>query len=159
VNLASIAPEVVSPPAYVVQAFDEAKAVAECRTLVKRRDEAKGEFKDAILALGQKLIEARRAMPGVILTGGHGGVRESYSLAFLAFVEKCGISRAAASQYMSYARNPLTSVRNKAHYASKNTPKFFYRRKTLAEVRELLQQAPDVATALRVIEEELNEIK
>jgi hypothetical protein len=158
VNLASIAPEVVSPPAYVVQAFDEAKAVAECRALIERRDEAKGEFKDAILELGQKLIEARRAMPGV-----KGKGKEVYSPAFLAFVEKCGLAKDSAGIYMGYARDPRRLEKNRANTAAlikkKGGTKGYYRRKTLTEVRELLQQAPDVATALRVIEEELNEIK
>jgi hypothetical protein len=154
VNLASIAPEVVSPPAYVVQAFDEAKAVAECRALVERRDEAKGEFRIATLVLGQKLIEARRAMPGVVTTFGN----ETYSPAFLAFVEKCGLAKCTALQYMSYARNPARMMEHSKR-ASHARRVARTRHKTLTEVRELLQQAPDVATALRVIEEELNEIK
>jgi hypothetical protein len=59
---------------------------------------------------------------------------------------------------MSYARNPARMMEHSKH-ASHARRVARTRHKTLTEVRELLQQAPDVATALRVIEEELNEIK
>lgn len=145
-------PEQINPPAMIQAAFDEARALVECRELIARRDEAKGEYKDAILLLGQKFIEARKAMPGVIAPGGN----ERYSPAFKAFVEKTGLSIITACNYMCYARNPkrLEAARARATVSSLASTR---RAKILKEVAQLLAEAPDLATARRVIQEELNE--
>lgn len=142
-------PEQINPPAMIQAAFDEAQALAECRELIARRDEAKGEFKDAILLLGQRLIAARKAMPGATGIGG----KENYSVAFKAFLEKVGLATNTASTYMSYARNParLAAQRSRDSQRARRT-------KVLTEVAELLAQAPDLDTARRVIQEELNAI-
>lgn len=152
-------PEQINPPAVVQAAFDEARALAECRELIARRDEAKGEFKDAVALLGQKLIEARRAMPGVMGPFN----KESFSPGFLAFVEKTGLALSTAKSYMVFARDPKKreaynakkGIRNAAKYRAKRNRD---RRLALEEVVELLGQAPDLATARRVIQEELNAI-
>ena len=154
--LNEIRPDVLNPPAIVVQAFDEARAVEECKALIERRDEAKGEFKDAILALGQKFIEARRAMPDVPNLKG-GGLM--YGPAFLAFIEKCGLAKPTAAKYMSYVKDPrrLMATRTRG-LADTNRYRARLRRQTLAEVSALLVEAPDLETARRIITEELNEL-
>lgn len=144
-------PEQINPPAMIQAAFDEARALAECRELIARRDEAKGEFKDAILLLGQKFIEARRMMPGTMAPGG----MERYSPAFLAFVAKTGLSMGTAASYMGYARKPERLMVHRERVNHNN--KFAHRAKILKEVAQLLAEAPDLATARRVIQEELNE--
>lgn len=151
--LSDIAPEVISPPALVQAAFDEVKAVAECRVLIERRDDARGDYSEAIIALGQKLIDARKAMPGPVLKNG----TESYSPRFLVFIEKLGLSRSTAVSYMCFARNPQRLAN--AHNRYKRYTVGGYRKKTLTEVQELLIQASTLEEARRVIEEELNEIK
>jgi hypothetical protein len=140
----------MTPSAYVQAAFDEARALAECKALLERRDEAKGEFKDAVLLLGQKLTEARRAMPGVIGPGGH----EKYSPAFRSFIGQLGLALTTAKGYISFARNPARlAASRKRHYSGMR------RVRVLKEVAELLAQAPDIETARRVIQEELSEVK
>jgi hypothetical protein len=141
--------------------FDEARALEEIKSQLERRDEAKGEFKDAILLIGQKLIEARRALPGASIGNG-----ESYSPAFLAFIEKSGVKKVTASMYMSYARDPrrldaerarqraITAKMGGAMQRASTT----HRRRTLADVQALLAEAPDLETARRIITEELNEL-
>lgn len=154
----------LNPPAIVRQAFDEATAVAECRALIERKDAAKGDFKDATLLLGQRLLDARRAMPDVPRFGTHGKLL--CSPAFRAFVEKCGIAWHTARCYMNYARNPQAleqaRLRNRQHHeatgGSHKATVNRARRKTLAEVQALLAEAPDLETARRVIAEELNEL-
>lgn len=145
-------PEQINPPAMIQAAFDEARALAECRELIARRDEAKGEFKDAILLLGQKFIEARRMMPGRRALNGV----ETYSDQFKAFVEKTGLSMSTVCGYMSFARKPesLTAHRKRGTRSSRAAT---HRMKALKEVAQLLAEAPDLATARRVIQEELNE--
>src|SRR5438270_13770063 len=86
----------------VRQLFDEARSLAACRVLIEQRDTAKGEYIDAVLALGHQLIQVRRAVPGASVRPG----QESYSPTFLAFIEKLGIHRATATRYMSQARDP-----------------------------------------------------
>lgn len=156
----NIRPDVLNPPAIVVAAFDEARALEEIKAAVAARDEAKGEFKDAILVIGQKLIEARRAMPGIIGRNG----RETYSSAFLAFVEQCGLSIHTARSYVTFARDPKRLERHRGRTHKGNNKRFIGRLKetrrcALEEVRDLLQQAPDLETAQRIIQEELDEIK
>ena len=154
-------PDVLNPPAIVVQAFDEARALEEIKAAVERRDEAKGEFKGAVLVIGQTLIEARRAMPGTALPNG----MEKYSPAFLAFIEKCGLARITAIGYMGFARNPARytakvaggKALKKALRAARGAD-YYPRRRILAEVSALLAEAPDLETARRVITEELNEL-
>ncbi len=149
--------DLISPPAMIQAAFDEARALAECRELIARRDEAKGEFKDAVLLLGQRLVAARKAMPGAPLPNG----REHFSPAFVSFVEKTGLSFGTVKRYMTYARNPrqLESQRARERERAGITVSSFkhQRVKVLTEVAKLLAEAPDLATARRVIQEELNE--
>ena len=144
-----ITPEQLSPPAMIRAAFDEARALAECKELIARRDEAKGEFKDAVLLLGQKLIEARRAMPDVVFSDG----KKCYSRGFSGFLEKAGLTVGGAYSYMRFARDPakLDRARRQARVGP--------RTRVLKEVVELLAQAPDLATARQVIQEELDAIK
>lgn len=143
--------EQINPPAMIQAAFDEARALAECRELIARRDEAKGEFKDALLLLGQKFIEARRMMPGSPRPNG----QENYSDRFKAFVEKTGLAIGTAANYMGYARKPERLMLHREKINHNN--KFARRAKVLKEVAQLLAEAPDLATARRVIQEELNE--
>ena len=145
-------PEQINPPAMIQAAFDEARALAECRELIARRDEAKGEYKDAVLLLGQKFIEARRMMPGAVMPNG----QENYSDQFKAFVEKAGLSVKTARHYMRYARNPKALERQRAVGRARDGARY-RRAKVLKEVAQLLAEAPDLATARRVIQEELNE--
>ena len=151
-----ISPEVLNPPAVVVQAFDEVRALVEIQEAVARRDEAKGEFKDAISVVGRKLIEARRAMPDVPSRGSRGHL--TYSPAFLAFIEKTGLTKSTARHYMSYVRNPKTleKQRNNALCHGGTGRR---RRRLLTEVLDLLTKAPDLNTAIAVVREEINEIK
>lgn len=141
-------PEQINPPAMIQAAFDEARALAECRELIARRNEARGEFKSAVLLLGQRLIAARAAMPGPMGVAG----RESYSVGFKAFLGKLGLAMSTASAYMSYARDPARLSAQKVRESHRTR-----RAKVLKEVAELLAEAPDLATARRVIQEELNE--
>lgn len=151
-------PDVINPPAIVHQAFDEEKALTECRTLIEKRDEAKGECRDAILALGQKLIEARRAMPGEMNTNG----KEKYSPGFRAFIKKIDLSHGVVSTYMRYARNPdvLTAHRDRDrikklgayHDRSKKL-----RRLTLAEVLAAYNNGHSPEAIFRAIAEELGQ--
>lgn len=148
--------EQINPPAIIQAAFDEARALAECRELIARRDEAKGEHKGATLLLGQMLIAARKAMPGVLRPNG----QEAYSDRFKAFVEKAGITLGTAQVYMTYARKPARLEKVKAYsvaYESTYKRAAARRAKILKEVAQLLAEAPDLATARRVIQEELNE--
>jgi len=140
-------PEQINPPAIVQAAFDEARTLAECRELIARRNDARGEFKDAVLLLGQRLVAARAAMPGPVGVGG----KESYSAGFKAFLEKLGLATNTASTYMSYARDPARLSAQKVRESQRTR-----RAKVLKEVAELLAQAPDLDTARRVIQEELN---
>lgn len=130
----------LSPPAIVQAAFDEARIVAECRALIVRRDEAKGEFKSVIIALGQKFLEARRAMCGA----GH------YTPAFIAFIEKCGLAKRTVEGYMSYARKPERLTRDKSRRGIAPA-----RRRTLVEIRDMLTQAADLDAAIEAIDLEL----
>jgi len=148
----ALTPETISPPALVQAAFDEARALAECKELIERRDDAQGEVKEAFLLLGQKLIQARRAMPGTMKPNG----TEKYSPTFLAFIDKVGLTLATARRYMSFARDPKRLEANRAHARKRGSER---RVRVLKEVVELLAQAPDLETARRVIQEELNEIK
>jgi hypothetical protein len=145
----------LNPPAIVQAAFDEERALAEVRQAIERRDEAKGEYKDAILAIGQVLIDARRAMPGVMVGGS-----EKYSPQFLAFVEKCGLGKMTAAHYMGFVRDPkrLELLRQKAALdRRRGGPTVRVRRKTLKEVLDMLKDADSVEQAMEVIRGELNE--
>lgn len=157
-------PEQINPPAMIQAAFDEARALAECRELIARRDEAKGEFKDAILLLGQKFIEARRMMPDVPSRSDGGGAR-TYSPAFRAFIEKCGLAHITACHYMSFARDPKkleAHKKRKADITAKAGGSGAYqngrsRRRALVEVLDMLKKAADLDAAIEAIQEELNE--
>lgn len=148
-------PDVINPPAIVQAAFDEARALVEIKAAVERRNTAKGEFKHAVLVIGQRLVEARRAMPDVV--GVRGARTGAYSPAFLAFIEKCGLARSTAQNYMGYVRDPRRLERARAQ-TNGTTVRAGWRRKTLTEVQALLAEAPDLATASRIIAEELNEL-
>jgi hypothetical protein len=146
------------PTAAVVQAaFDEEHALAEVRRHVKRRDAAKGEYKNAVIDIGRLLVEVRRAMPGVKRVNG----QETPSAQFLAFVEKCGFTKAAAWQYMSYARNPegyLDRIKANAKLGREQRAGWkFHRRQTLAEIVDMLRAADSIEQAIETIQGELNE--
>jgi hypothetical protein len=143
-----------NPPAIVVQAFDEEKALAECRALIEQRDGAKGEFKDAIIALGQKLIEARRAMPGQPLPNG----RERHSPAFVAFFEKCGLSRSTANSYMSYARDPKRLEKNRDSVRQHGGGSRYARHRTLKEMLAAINNGYSLAEIKAAIQKELSSV-
>ena len=147
-------PQVISPPGFVQAAFDEARALAECKDLLERREAAKGEYKSVILLLGAKLIEARRAMPDVVF----GNSKPCYSRGFAAFIDKLGLKPSTAYSYMRFARDPKKLEAQKTRVQELTGPGR-RRARVLREVAELLEQAPDLATARRVIQEELDEIK
>lgn len=136
----------LSPPAIVQAAFDEARALEEIKAAVERRDNAR-------LVIGQKLNEARQALSPLSLSDS-----QPWTEAFKAFVAKTGLARSTVYIYMSYARNPASMTRHLElkRAADRSSVR---RRKLLEEVRELLQQAPDLTTAQRIIQEELDEIK
>lgn len=143
------------PVAAVVQAaFDEERALAKVQEAIGRRDDAKGEYQDAILEIGRTLAEARRAMPGPII----GGV-ESYGPRFLAFIEKCGLAKHTAKTYMSYARDPqrLFAKRERNTVRGRNQTAQYARRKTLEEIVDMLRAADSIEQAIETIQGELNE--
>jgi hypothetical protein len=129
--------------------FDEEKALAECKELIARRDEAKGEFKDTIVEIGKRLLEARRAWPDERLP--QGGV--GYSKQLRTFIAKLGIEHNTGKRYMSYARDPSRLAENRR--AVKR-----YAKSRVVALREMLTAYDGGATPEEIftaIREELKE--
>lgn len=143
------APGPVPPSAYVQAAFDEEQAAARVKEATARRDDARADYKDAILEIGRILVEARRAMPDVPGVTGRG----AFSPQFLAFVAKCGLAKQTARLYMGYARNPKILEAQRRRGRIRRVP----RPKVLAEILEMLREAGSVEEAIAVIEGELSE--
>jgi hypothetical protein len=136
------------PPAIYAPAFDEQHALVTARNLLAQRDAAKGDYKDAVLALGRLLADVRRTLPDV--PGQRGTL--TFSPAFLAFTEKVGLTRSTVTQYMSYARDPKRLEANRSRMRGNNTPKHRYRRQTLEQILAAIENgftADDIRAAIR----------
>lgn len=136
-----------APVVQVQAAFDEERALVEIREQIDRRDAAKGAHISAMLVIGQKLIEARRAMPGVALQNG----KETYSAAFLAFCAKVGLGKETVTRYMSLARSPARLERS---VTTSREARKSLRATTLIEIRDALL-ACTREEVLEAIEQEL----
>jgi hypothetical protein len=156
--------DLINPPAIVRQAFDEEKALAECRELIARRDEAKGEFKSTILLLGQKLAEARQAWPDTVNSRGCG---KTYNPRLIGFAEKLGIARGSLRSYLGFARNPQRLLdhyqRSKKRDATLGggykRGQGVARRKTLEEILAAYDNGYPPAEIFAAIRKEINEAK
>jgi hypothetical protein len=145
-------PYLYGPPAIVVQAFDEKRALTEIKTLVEYRDESRAGYKDSILQIGSWLIAARRAMPGRKIGGA-----EKFSDEFLAFIASAGIAMNTARQYMFHARNPGSlEAKRRADTATRLS---HGRRKTLEEIVKALDNGFTADEVIAAIRKELNESK
>ena len=149
--LTEVRPEVLNPPAIVVQAFDEKKALAEIRTAIEQRDESKAGYRTAILDIGSWLATARRSMPGAKI-----GKVETYSPAFKEFVAATGLSLQTARIYMGYARNPgqlSAQIKRNVGRASRA------RRAVLTEIVKAVDNGHPLDEILAAIRKELDEPK
>lgn len=132
-------------------AFDEERAVAEIREQVARKQDARGEYRSAVLEIGAQLLAARRAMPDVpkLRAGG-----TQYSPQFLAFIEKTGLGVSTAQIYMGYARNPASFEAYRQRDKRYGGSGYYVRRKALTEIRDALLNASK-EEVLAAINEEL----
>lgn len=147
-------PDVINPPAIVVQAFDEKKALAEIKAAVELRDESKAGYKDAILQIGSWLTAARRAMPGTKVGGS-----ERYSPGFLNFVASTGLTPDTARNYMGYVRDPSRLEAKRKLDSDRMARVSRVRRKTLAEIVKALDNGFTPDEVIAAIRKEINESK
>lgn len=130
-----------APVAEVRQAFDEERALAEIREQIARRDDATGEYKQAVFRIGDVFVKVKLAypnIPGKTPTGAH-------DPRFVAFCEKAGVSVKRAMRCVSYARKPETYFadvqKQAAHIKARGGAKTIFRNQTLIEIRDALLES------------------